>query len=418
MNNGLRAWLALGGVLLWSVEAQSGAFMLQQQSAKGSGRAFAGEAAIAEDAATIFYNPAGLTELKGSQAQAGAYVMVPRAKISDNGSTRSGVPFVGESDQGFDPQAFGHVYVAAPATQDLWVGLGVTTPFGLANHYDPDFFGRYDSTRVTLQAIDLAPTIAYAIHPKVSIGGGLDIQYLDAKLVNALPVTGSPAMDGLFTLEGSDWSVGFNLGILVKPTDKLRLGLSYRSAMTHDVEGDATTEVLGTKSVQSFSTELKLPDTISLGVAYDLTPSLTLLGQVNRFGWSRLEELRIKLADGSEPTTTENYRDTWGISLGAQYKLAPGWVLRGGVMYDQTPTRDEFRSTVVPDVNRFWATIGASYQFSDTIALDVSYEHLFENDAPINRTNDFSSTLGTVVQTRGTTETSADVFGLTLRMQF
>lgn len=416
-------------MLVLASEAHSAAFMLQQQGTKGSGRAFAGEAAVAEDASTIFSNPAGLTELKGPEFLVGAYVMAPNAEISNRGSTASVLAgpyntFTGSADQGFDPQAFGHAYIAAPVNDKAWVGLGITVPFGLAVHYDPDFFGRYDTTRASVRTIDIAPTFAYQIHPRISIGGGVDLQYAEAKLANALPnpfdPSGrpTPSTDGLFTVEGSDWSLGFNAGVLFKPTENLRVGLTYRSAMSHTIEGDATTEFNGSKTVQGVSTDLNLPDTISLGAAYMLTPNLTLLGQINRYGWSRFEEIRLKLADGTQPTTVEDYRDTWGLSIGAQYRLTPALTLRGGMMYDQTPTRDVSRSTAIPDVDRLWAAVGASYSFAENIALDLSYEHLFAKDAPINRTNDFTSTLGTIVRTTGTTETSSDVIGLSLRIQF
>jgi long-chain fatty acid transport protein len=424
----LQAWAVSSALILLSAEAHSAAFMLNEQSTVASGRSYAGGAAAADDASTIFYNPAGMTELKRAQAQAGAYMIAPRAEISNNGSTASvgggaAAPFVGTSDQGFDPQASGSLYLAAPATTGLWVGLGVTVPFALANHYDSDFFGRYDSTRASLRAIDIAPSVAYAIHPQVSIGGGIDIQYMDAKLVNALPnpfdPSGSPtpATDGRFAAEGSDWSLGYNVGALFKPTDKVRLGLTYRSAITHKIEGDATTDFNGTHTVQGASTDLKLPDTVALGVAYDVTPTVTLLGQVGYYGWSRFKEVRLKFADGTESATTENFRDTWSLALGAEWAVARGWKLRGGMLYDRTPTRDQFRSTIIPDVDRLWASIGATYQISDTLALDASYQHMFAKEGPINRTNSFP-TLSTTVQTVGTTDTSADIVGITLRMQF
>lgn len=133
--------LALGVGLLVSAEAHAAAFYLQEQSARASGRAYAGEAAAPEDASTIFYNPAGMTELKRSEAQIGAYVMAPNADISNRGSTASvgggpASPFIGKNDDGFDPQTFGNLYLATPAAQGLWLGLGVTVPFGLAAHYD------------------------------------------------------------------------------------------------------------------------------------------------------------------------------------------------------------------------------------------------------------------------------------------
>lgn len=422
----LKAWAVFSALILVSADAHSAAFMLNEQSPAASGRSYAGAAAAADDASTIFYNPAGMTELKRAQAQASTYLIMPRAEISNNGSTASvgggpGTSFAGSSDQGFDPQASGSLYLAAPAATGLWVGLGVTVPFALANHYDSDFFGRYDSTRASLRAIDIAPSVAYAIHPKVSIGGGIDIQYMDAKLVNAVPNPAflTPETDGRFAAEGSDWSLGYNVGALFKPTEKIRLGLTYRSAITHKIEGEATTDLdfAGIHTVQDASTELKLPDTVALGVAYDVTPTVTLLGQVGYYGWSRFEEVRIKLADGTEPTTTENFRDSWSVALGAEWAVARGWKLRAGMLYDRTPTRDQYRSTIIPDVDRVWASIGATYQISDRLALDASYQHMFAKEGPINRTNSFPS-LGTTVQTVGTTETSADIVGLTLRMQF
>lgn len=393
--------------------------MLNENSTAASGRSYAGGAAIADDASTIFYNPAGMTELKRAEAQFGTYVIAPNADISNRGSTGNGNPLTGQSGQGFDPQLAGHMYLAAPVAEGLWTGLAVTVPFALMNHYDKQFFGRYDSTRAAIRVIDIAPSIAYRLHPSLSIGGGIDVQYAEAKLVNAIPHPASftPATDGQFTVEGSDWSIGFNLGVLFKPQSDLRLGVTYRSAIDHKIEGDATTEFLGSKTVQSFNSDFHLPDTAALGVAYDIHPTVTLLGQVSRYGWSRFNEVRLKLADGTQPATTENFRDTWSLALGAQWSMAPGWKLRGGMLYDQTPTRDQYRSTIIPDVDRLWASIGATYEISDSLALDFSYQHMFAKEAPINRTNSFPS-LGATVRTTGTTETSADIVGVTLRMQF
>lgn len=414
----LQLCVALSGFLFLSSEAHSSAFMLNEQSTSASGRSYAGGAAIADDASTIFYNPAGMTELKRAEAYIGTFVIAPNADISNRGSTGGGTPFTGQSGQGFDPQMAGHMYFATPVAEGLWTGLAVTVPFGLMNHYDKDFFGRYDSTRASIRVIDIAPSVAYRLHPRVSIGGGIDVQYAEAKLVNALPTPGvfTPATDGQFMVEGSDWSVGFNVGALFKPQNDIRVGITYRSAIDHKIEGDATTD-FGGRTVQSFSTDFNLPDTTSIGVAYDISRTVTLLGQVNYYGWSRFKEVRLKLADGTEPTTTENFRDTWSLALGAQWAPVAGWTLRGGMLYDQTPTRDQYRSTIIPDVDRLWASIGASYEFSDSLALDISFQHMFAKDGPINRTNSFPA-LGTTVQTTGTTETSSNVMALTLRVQF
>lgn len=409
----------VGGFLMVASEAHSSAFMLNENSTTASGRSYAGGAAIADDASTIFSNPAGMTELKRAEVQVGTYMIAPNAEITNRGSNSAGTPFAGQSGQGFEPQLAGNLYFATPVSEKLWAGFAVTVPFALKNEYDKDFIGRYDSTSSDIRVIDLGPSIAYKIAPNLSLGGGIDVQYAKAKLIKAIPVTVSTTTDGEYTVEGSDWSVGFNVGALYKPRSDLRLGLTYRSAIDHKLEGDATTDVaaLALHSVQGVSADLRLPDTTALGVAYDITPTVTLLGQVSYYGWSRFNEVRLKLADGTEQATTENFRDTWSLSLGAQWAVAPGWKLRGGMLYDQTPTRDQYRSTIVPDVDRLWASIGASYDITDSIALDVSYAHMFAKDGPINRTNVFPGGLPTV-QTSATTETSADIIGLSLRFQF
>jgi long-chain fatty acid transport protein len=415
--------------LLGLREAHAAAFLLQEQSAKGIGRAFAGQTATAEDASTIFYNPAGMTELAAKpHAQLGVRVIAPDARIADRGSTASigpfsGLPVTGSEDQGFDPQFTGDVYLAQPLMNgSLWVGLAVTTPFGLRNEYKPDFFARYDSLKTDLSTIDVAPSVAYRVADWLSIGGGIDIQRADAKLVNAIPnplAPGgpSPATDGRLTAEGGDWDVGFNLGLLVKPASGWRLGFSYRSAITHSVSGHVTTEFAGVTTRQDMSSDLDLPDIASFGAAWDVTSRLTLLAQLNYYGWSRFNELRLRLADGSQIATTENYRDTFGGSVGAQYRLTDRWSVRTGFQYDQTPTRDGFRSTRVPDSNRYWTALGVSYEITSSIGIDLSYAHLFTRDASIDRTNAFPA-LATTVGTHGVARDNADVVGIDLRLTF
>ncbi|HEY0525145.1 MAG TPA: outer membrane protein transport protein [Stellaceae bacterium] len=420
---------AVCGLLGAAGSARAASFLLQEQSARGIGSAFAGQAAVAEDASTIFYNPAGMTELVAKpQAQLGVRVLAPDARIENRGSSLSvgpfsGLPLTGSDDQGFDPQFTGDVYVAQPLMNGaLWFGLAVTTPFGLRNEYRPDFFGRYDSLKTDLATIDVAPSVAYRVADWLSVGAGVDIQRADATLANALPnplAPGgpSPATDGRLTAEGGDWSAGFNIGLLVKPVKNLRLGFSYRSAITHTLSGQVTTEFAGAVTRQDVSGDLDLPDIANFGAAWDVTPRLTLLAQLNYYGWSRFKELRLHVAGGSDIAIAENYRDTFGGSIGARYKLTDRWSVRTGFQYDETPTRDDFRSTSVPDSNRYWTALGVSYEITSGIGVDLSYAHLFTRDASINHTTAFPA-LGTTAVTQGVTHDSADVVGVDLRLTF
>lgn len=422
------ACIFAGSVVLLSFSAHGAGFVLQEQSVKGSGRAFSGEVAMADDVSVMFYNPAGMTRLEGVELQAGVYAINPKARLTNDGSGMTVGPFpempVGglESDQGFSTQPAGYFYAATPVTNDFHVGVAVTVPFGLKNDYETDYFGRYDSTKSKVLAVDIAPSIAYRVNDRLSIGGAINFQRAEATLVNALPnplAPGgpSPESDGVFTVDGSDWSIGFTAGILFQASDQLRIGASYRSAMSHRLTGDATTEFGGTTMAQDVAADLDLPDMASVGFAYDLTPALTFLSQFNYYGWNRFEEVRLEFADNSEMATTEDFKDSWGVAVGAEVKTNDVWNIRAGIAYDRTPTRDEFRSTRIPDANRIWLSVGATWNVTEHAALDLSYAHMLAKSAPINRINDFAQ-LATSVSTQGETRTSSHVLGLNLRGRF
>ncbi|MEX1147699.1 MAG: outer membrane protein transport protein [Sphingomonadales bacterium] len=408
--------------------AEAAGFMLMEQSARASGRAYAGEAAMADNASVLFFNPAGMTRLQGPVVEGGAYVIMPKARLSDQGSTMTVGPFpampVGGADngQGFSAQPVGSFYGAMPVTRDLWVGLAVTVPFGLKNKYDTDYFGRYDSTSSKVLAIDVAPTVAYRVNEYWSIGGAVNFQRAEATLVNALPNPLAPEgigpdSDGRFTVDGSDWTIGFTAGILLQVTDEMRVGVSYRSAISHRLTGTATTELGGMVAPQGVAADLDLPDTLSVAVAYELTPRLTFMTQFNYHGWDRFEEVRLELEDGSELATAENFRNTWGVAAGVEIVTNERWSLRFGAAYDRTPTRDEFRSTRIPDASRIWGSLGATYNVNDWAAIDLSYARMFAKTVPVNRTNDFAA-LATTVETMASGRVSSNVVGVMFRGTF
>lgn len=400
--------------------AHAGAFLMQEQSAKASGRSYAGEAAIAQDASTIFYNPAGMTELSGPQTLAGGYMIKPEANLSNRGSTVTSVAVGGRADdQGFDANPLAHLYAATPIDTDLWFGLAVTMPFGLANKYKSDYFGRYDSIESRIATVDVAPSLAYAVNPQISIGGGLDVQYIKAKLAQAIPnpgMLGNPSGDGKFTVKGDDVSVGYNVGVLYKPTDDLRIGLSYRAAISHDVSGNSVQEFSGTTR-KGVTANIDLPDIVGLGAAYRLTPQVTLLAQGNFYSWNRYDQVTFNYSDGTKSVLEEQFRSTFGGAIGAEVAVGGGWNLRTGLQYDQTPTRDAFRSTSMPDTDRVWFSVGASYAISQNVTFDFSYSHMFAKEEPINRSTTFTA-IATTVLTKGSTETSSDVLGFGLQVAF
>ena len=431
MNKNISKFGSIGAacaMAMFASHANAAGFILQEQSVKASGRAFAGEVAVADDVSVMFYNPAGLTALDGAQATAGAYGIIPSAKLDDGGSSLAVGPFpsmpVGgdASGQGFSAQPAGYIYAAAPVSDDLWLGMAVTVPFGLKNSYETDYFGRYDSTKSKLIALDVAPTVSYRLSERISVGGSVNFQRVDVTLLSAIPnplAPGgpSPASDGSLSVKGDDWSMGFTAGVLFQAMEDLRIGISYRSGIDHRLKGTSVVELAGMTIAQDVEADLNLPDTLSAGFAYDLTQKTTLLGQVNYFGWKSFDEVRLEFADGSEAATTEDFRDTWGVSVGLQHQLNESWTLRTGIEYDKTPTRDAYRSTLIPDTDRLWTAVGATYNFSGRFSVDFSYAHMFANSEPINRVNAFPL-VSTTVETVGKTKTSSNVLGFGLRSSF
>ncbi|MEN2990017.1 outer membrane protein transport protein [Tistrella sp. BH-R2-4] len=413
-------------------------FFIQEQSVQGVGRAFAGDVALGEDASTIFTNPAGMTRLKGRQAQLGGHYLILRATLTDTGSSATtlgsggaSVP-LGGGDGGnpFDDTPVPNLYAAAPVDDEgrLWLGVGISAPFGLVADYQDDWFGRYDSTKTDLKTIDIAPSIAFKAAHWLSVGAGFDIQYADATLENAVPnglAPGGPsaATDGHARVQGDDWSVGYNLGAQFTLTPALRLGVHYRSAISHDLKGTASlTGLTGPLAVANFNTDgsaaLDLPAIASAGVAWDATDRLTLLGQVNWYEWSRFHEIRVKFSNGlPDSVKQQNYEDSYGVSLGAQYRLNEAWTLRGGAQWDETPTVNGFRTTRTPDGDRLWLSTGASWAISDAVSLDMAYAHIFVDDATIDLDEPAGAGTGRV-RVKADVESSIDIVSLQARLRF
>ncbi len=391
---GLVAAGFLGSMLI--AETQAGGFFIPQQSTQDIGRGFAGGAAMASDVSTIFTNPAGMTELETAEAGLSVKLMLPTLEFENQGSTAATpgtlnqpVPYPG--NDGGDPigsNTIVNFYATHPFLDGrLWGGLGVTAPFGLNVDYDDGWFGRYDSVETELVTVDIAPTIAYRLNDRISVGAGIDFQYADAELAIAIPNTlapggPSPATDGRYELEGDAWTVGFNLGVLAKPSPNTHVGLHFRSGMSHELKGSSTVTgltgpLIASNGVFDARADLDLPAIVSLGITHALTPKLTLLSEFQWFDWSVFNELRVRFSsDQPDFVIPEHYQDSHAISIGAEYKKTPDWVLRAGFHYDATPTVDELRTTNVPDSDNYWFGIGTSYRLTERITADFAYAHV------------------------------------------
>lgn len=259
------------------------------------------------------------------------------------------------------------------------------------------------------------------------------MQYADAKLSNAIDFgligfsnrlpTRPQTADGFVELNGDDWSWGYNLGLLYEPSQNTRIGLAFRSPITHNLEGDADFRVptaaapltaTGRFTDSDIRGKLKLPATVSLSAYQQISPRLAATADITWTGWSRFEELRIKFDNPVQPDSVlpENWHDTFGYALGVNYTLSNAWQLRAGVAYDESPADEEYITPRIPDSDRTWLAIGASFKASDSLSFDIGYAHLFVDDTEINQV---STTNGNL---RGKFDNSVDIIGLQVNWMF
>jgi long-chain fatty acid transport protein len=439
---------------------QAGSFALNEQSVSGLGTVFAGGAAAAEDSSSMFFNPAGIALLDHGEFQVGAHGLLPSAQFHNEGSSivAPGI-FQGEAltggNSGNSPvyHIVPNAYLSQPVFRspkygDLTVGVGLSVPFGLETDYSPGWVGRYFALRSKLTTFDIQPTIAYRLFDRLSLGASLDIQYASARLSQAvdygaiggqvlatnffpnvpLPFRAAVAnayaasgfvpqgRDGVTELHGDDWSLGFTVGGVLEylkgdDTSILqdgRIGVSYRSGITHNISGPAefrgvpTLTAAGLPAILQFpqpnvlqniffnqdaNASLELPEIYHFSIYQRFLRQFALMGDINWTRWSRLQRLPVSFSNPGTPGTILDlaYDDALRYSIGFEWYATKYFTFRLGFAYDETPIKSaNFRNPRIPDNNRY--VIGTGFQWKPTswVAVDLGYNHLFVEDAPVN----------------------------------
>jgi long-chain fatty acid transport protein len=411
--------------------AYGSAFALQEQSGSGLGNAFAGGAAAAEDASTIYFNPAGMSRLPGMQAVTAGSLICPQIKFSDNGSQPAALQTLGGN--GGDAGSCAVVpalYFAAPINNQWSVGIGVNAPFGLKTEYDSDWIGRFQGVKSKIETINVNPAVSFKASDMVTIGGGVNYQHIKAELTSRAnyagaivqaaaigqvpPVAAGPIAAAYFgaqsdgKITGSDDAWGWNIGVLVNIDPQTRFGASYRSTIKYDISGSAEfnnppvpalpptlAPIAGALSSAINSTRLangdvnvalKVPDTANVSIFRQIDSKWDVMGDLQYTGWSSVQNLTVVRSTGALLLTTpENFRDTWRASVGVNYHYNDQWMFRGGLAFDQSPVRDAQRTPRLPDNDRTWISFGAQYKFSPQLALDAGYTYIFVKDPSINQ---------------------------------
>jgi long-chain fatty acid transport protein len=364
------SWSVAGALLAMSGSVAASGFALIEQNASGLGNAYAGGAAIAEDASTVFFNPAGMTRLSGKQVVVAGHLINPSAKFTSStgvsGGDAGGLAFV--------PNA----YFAMEMKPGLKVGLGLNAPFGLQTEYDSNWVGKHQAIKSKLETMNVNPSVAYQVNDALSVGGGLNYQHISGELSEF-----KGGALGTAVIKGTDNTWGYNLGALYNVNASTRVGVAYRSAMSYTLSGTVTTSLPFANGPVTL--DVKLPDSLSISGVHKMNDSYEVMADVTFTGWSSFKQ--VKIVDGAGATisnTPENWKDTVRVSVGATHHYSEQWSVRAGLAYDQAPVPDAFRTARIPDNNRTWIALGGQRKLSTASTIDFGYAHLFVKDSTIN----------------------------------
>ncbi|WP_458524898.1 OmpP1/FadL family transporter [Onishia taeanensis] len=433
-TNKLAIAVAIASASLVASQAFASGFQVREQSAKTLANALSNAAAGAEDVSFMAYNPAAIGNIDGNQVSVGvAYIDADfELKNAEASSANGAFDYDdGGSRQGGQSAVVPSFAVKTQASERIDLGLAIFSPYGLATEYDEDWVGRYHAIETELTTIDIQPTVNFRVTDRWSVAAGLIAEHGDATLSNAIDI-GTGQDDVIGTVEGDDWGYGYTLGTLFQVTDRTRLGLSYRSEIDLTLDGDASfrgTTSLSEGAVASGAdsrivdrggkAELTTPANANVGIFHQLTPRLALMANASWTDWSSFEELKVEFDDGSNSPTTENWNDSWAYSVGANYALTDKWLLRAGAGYDETPVPSaEFRTPRVPDADRTWATLGATYQATENLGVTAGYMHVFGDDGDIDQEATATNENAKKGNLSGTYEVAADVFALSMDYRF
>ncbi|MEM8795657.1 MAG: outer membrane protein transport protein [Pseudomonadota bacterium] len=429
--------------------SQAAFFALREQSAYNQGSSFAGASAQTNSLSSFFFNPAIMTEFEGFTAEGTLSAIFPFTDADTTVDPTTGAVTSGAAGASLiadDLSTFPTTsnigreallpasYVSYQATDKIWFGVALNSPFGLATRSDPDSLEAASSQEFSALTFNFQPTIAYKFSERFSVAAGLQVQHFDVEQSSA-------TLAGVNTeLNATGSSVGAIFGATFKPTDKTTIGLGYRSQMNVDLEGDIRTivtdpgfvglpaeTIVGTAPARA---DLPLPDIVNLGIKHQLTEKLSLLGSFSWENWSRLQAVPVVTTGGATAAAFEfNLSDSFFGSAGAEYEINDHFTVRAGIGYETSPTNDEDRSLALPDNNRLWLSFGGTHKLSEHIESDFGFTYIrVEQDTPVS--NEFQAPttvagaaltplgLGGAPIASGTADSQVVIFTVGTRLKF
>jgi long-chain fatty acid transport protein len=370
--------------------SRAGGIVLYEIATPDLGLASAGYAARAQDASTVFKNPAGMSRLEGSQFQGGLQMLYGSVEFSPDANTS---PLLGEINGGVAIGALpaASLFFTQALSDRFAVGFGTFSYFGLAEEYDDHWVGRYYAQKNVLLGISLMPAVSFKATEWLSIGAGLNAMY--GYFDSELPIrTGAPD-DGWLELNDETWGFGANAGVLITPGDGTRFGVTYLSAVDLKFEDRPSFSNLGRLGGAIFANPPQLdlgvtvPQSVMLSGYQELSPTWALLGNVGWQNWNQFGKVDVGVdsADPQSLTKDLDYQDTWHGAVGAQYRASAKWLLSAGFAYDTSAVSDENRTLALPMGEAYRFGLGAQWQVSQAISLGAAGEFMWAGDMPVTQ---------------------------------
>lgn len=400
-----------------TLSAQAGGFAIREQSAVGQGSSFAGEGTPGMGLSAMFWNPAAVTQSQGMWGEAhGALITAHANETATTGTSPALLPTPGFAFADDIARTGGVTasYSAYKLNPQWFVGMSITTPFGLATGTSPSWAGQQLGTRAQIMSIDVNPIVGYKVNDWLSVGAGPRVLWLQGRLNAAILPPAAIAIPGvgnpISNLKSDDIGWGFSAGATITPNSWTEIAIGYRSQVDLTLDGRLAfpafsptalavvgaaspvraaflAAVAGT-SVKVGNGKTTLPDEVTLGARFRVNEAFTLLGTVEWTNWSTVQTLPFTYTSGpalgaTATTVTFNYRDGWFFSGGGEYQLSPMHTLRAGIAYEVSPVRDAVRDPILLDNNRWWFSAGLTSKINKTFTLDFGYSFIWVGDTGV-----------------------------------
>jgi long-chain fatty acid transport protein len=389
VRSGWALLLASAAVLIpmAAIEANAGAFGLREQSTVGQGDAFAG-AAAGGALSSMFWNPATMTQTPGFGIEGnGTGILANVDQHPLAGSTLLPLGFGGAGDTG-SPALLFSSYSTWQVSPNLWIGLSTNSPFGLSTSFPDTWAGRNYALGSSLMTYNATPSVALRINEWLSVGLGVQVQYGRADVNLGL----TPIPPTHVNLNGTGWGFGATAGVTLTPGPNTTIGVGWRSAVDQKIDGSLNVGApIPFSTPGAVNTTLDLPDIVSVGIRHRFDDRWTVMGTAEWTNWRRIGTSVVSqaaggpaLIGGSPVALPFQFRDGWFYSIGAEYVVDAKTTLRGGVGYEISPITDRVRIPLLPDNNRTWLSVGASYKMLPNFIMDIGYSHIWVKDSNIN----------------------------------